>query len=53
MLDSKGKISELRENKQIAQEYLARAIDADNLTQPTQVRFVQGAPCSFRGNTLL
>ena len=46
-LDSEGKISELRENKQLAEEYLARATDADNLTQPTQVRFVQGLPVPF------
>ena len=47
VFDSKGEISELRENKQIAQEYLARATDADNLTQPTQVRFVRGLPVPF------
>ena len=34
----------LRENKQIAEEYLARATDADNLTEPTQIRFIQGQP---------
>ena len=43
-LDSAGGISELRENKQIAEEYLVRATDADNLTQPTQIRFVQNQP---------
>ncbi|MDE0317941.1 MAG: putative DNA binding domain-containing protein, partial [Candidatus Poribacteria bacterium] len=47
VLDSEGEISELRENKQIAQEYLARATDADNLTDPTQVRFVQDQPIPF------
>ncbi|MDE0481702.1 MAG: putative DNA binding domain-containing protein [Candidatus Poribacteria bacterium] len=47
VLDSEGEISELRENKQIAQEYLARATDADNLTDPTQVRFVQEQPIPF------
>ena len=45
--DSGNEIPLLRENKQIAQEYLARAADADNLTQPTQVRFVQGLPVPF------
>ena len=45
--DSEGEIPLLRENKQIAEEYLARATDADNLTQPTQVRFVQGLPVPF------
>ena len=45
--DSEGEISELRENKQIAEEYLARATDADNLTEPTQIRFVQGEPIPF------
>ncbi|MDE0315968.1 MAG: putative DNA binding domain-containing protein [Candidatus Poribacteria bacterium] len=38
--DSEGKISELRANKQVAEEYLARATDADNLTEPTQIRFI-------------
>ena len=47
VLDSKGEISELRENKQIAQEYLARATDADNLTDPTQIRFVREQPIPF------
>ena len=37
----------LRENKQVAEEYLARATDADNLTAPTQIRFVQGQPVPF------
>ena len=43
-LDSEGEISELRENKQVTEEYLARATDADNLTEPTQIRFVQNQP---------
>lgn len=46
-LDSKGEIPMLRENKQIAEEYLARATDTDNLTEPTQIRFVQGYPIPF------
>ncbi len=47
VLDSEGEISELRENKQFAKEYLARATDADNLTEPTQIRFVQEQPVPF------
>ena len=46
-LDSDSEIPELRENKQIAEEYLARATDVDNLTQPTQIRFVQAFPVPF------
>ena len=46
-LDSKGEISVLYENKQLAEEYLTRATDADNLTQPTQIRFVQEQPVPF------
>ena len=45
--DSEGEISLLRENKQLTEEYLARATDADNLTQPTQVRFVHDLPVPF------
>ena len=45
--DSDGDIPQLRENKQIAEEYLASATDADNLTEPTQIRFVQGQPVPF------
>ena len=45
--DSEDQISELRENKQLAQEYLARTTDVDNLTQPTQVRFVRDLPVPF------
>lgn len=45
--DSEGELSELRENKQIAEEYLARATDADHLTEPTQTRFIQGLPVPF------
>ena len=45
--DSEGEISELRENKQIAEEYLVRATDADNLTEPTQIHFIQGQPIPF------
>ena len=46
-LDSDSEIPELRKNKQIAEEYLAIATDADNLTAPTQIRFVQGYPIPF------
>ena len=46
-LDSESEISELRENKQIAEKYLAIATDADNLTQPTQIRFIQKQPVPF------
>ena len=45
--DSEGKISQLRDNRQIAEEYLARATDADNLSEPTQIRFVQNQPVPF------
>ena len=50
--DSKGEISELRENKQIAEAYLAQATDADNLTEPTQVRFIQNRPVPFEETRL-
>jgi tetratricopeptide (TPR) repeat protein len=50
--DSESKIPELRENKQVAEEYLARATDADNLTQPTQVRFVHDLPVPFEETRL-
>ena len=46
-LDSEGEISVLCENKQLAEEYLAIATDADNLTQPTQIRFVLNQPVPF------
>ena len=45
--DSEGEIPILRENKQVAEEYLARATDADNLTQPTQNCFRTGTAHSF------
>ncbi len=45
--DSKGEIPELRANKQVAEEYLASATDADNLTEPTQIRFVHEQPVPF------
>ena len=51
-LDSEGEISELRENKQVAEEYLAIATDADNLTQPTQIRFIQNQPVPFEETRL-
>ena len=40
-LDSDDQTPELRENKRIAEEYLAIATDADNLTEPTQMRFIR------------
>ena len=46
-LDSEGEFTVLRENKQVAEEYLASATDADNLTHPTQIRFVQEQPVPF------
>ena len=46
-LDSGDEIPQLHENKQLAEEYLARATDADNLTEPTQIRFVQGQSVPF------
>ncbi len=45
--DSKGEIPYLLENKQLAEEYLAIATDADNLTEPTQIRFIQDQPVPF------
>ena len=45
--DSEDKFSELRYNKQLAEEYLVHATDADNLTEPTQIRFVQNQPVPF------
>ena len=46
-LDSDGETPELRENKQIAGRYLAIATDADRLTEPTRIRFVQNMPIPF------
>ena len=46
-LDLDSEIPELRENKQVAKAYLDIATDADNLTEPTQIRFIQGAPVPF------
>ena len=46
-LDSEGEISILRAHKQIAEEYLTRATDADNLTQPTRIRFILNQPIVF------
>ena len=46
-LDSGSEVPLLLENKQMAEEYLTRAADADNLTEPTQIRFVQGYPIPF------
>lgn len=50
--DSEGKIPPIRENKQLATEYLNRATDADNLTEPTQIRFVQDQPVPFEETRL-
>ncbi|RKU24926.1 hypothetical protein C6499_15910 [Candidatus Poribacteria bacterium] len=50
--DPEGEISLLRENKQVAEEYLVRATDADNLTDPTQIRFVQDQPVPFEETRL-
>lgn len=47
VFDSGSNIPPLRTNKQLAEEYLARATDADNLNLPTQIRFVQGQPVPF------
>ena len=46
-LDSGGEIPQLRKNKQLAEEYLAIATDADNLIGPTRIRFVQNMPVPF------
>ncbi len=45
--DLEGQIPALCKNKQVAEEYLARATDADNLTNPTRVRFVRDLPVPF------
>lgn len=45
--DTEGQISVLRENKQVAEEYLASTTDADNLTEPTQIRFVHEQSVPF------
>ena len=45
--DAEGEISELRDNKQLADGYLALATDADNLTEPTQIHFIQNQPVPF------
>ena len=47
VFDAGGEFFELRENKQLAEEYLTIATDADNLIHPTQVRFVQEVPVPF------
>ena len=44
---SENDVPQLRENIQLASEYLDRATDADNLNEPTQIRFVQGYPVPF------
>ena len=46
-LDSEDEISQLHENKRLVEEYLAIATDADNLTKPTQIRFIQEQPVPF------
>ena len=50
--DPDSQLTPLRENKQVAEEYLARATDADNLTQPTKIHFVQGQPVPFEETVL-
>ena len=50
--DSDNGIPLLRENKQVAKEYLARATDGDNLTNPTRIRFVQDQPVPFEETRL-
>ena len=50
--DVAGKFSELGDNRQIAEEYLAIATDADNLTEPTQIRFIQNQPVPFEETRL-
>ena len=47
VLDSDDEIPILRQNKQIAEEYLAITTDADNLTAPTQIHFIQGQSIPF------
>ena len=51
-LDSEGKLSELRENKRLAEEHLTHATDRANLTEPTQIRFVQDQPVPFEETRL-
>ena len=46
-LDSGDEIPMLRQNKQLAEGYLVVANDADNLTEPTRIRFVQNMPIPF------
>ena len=45
--DLDGVLPVLRQNKQVAEEYLARATDADRLTEPTQIRFFWAQPVPF------
>ena len=45
--DTAGNISLIRENKQLAEEHLARTTADDNLAQPIQSRFVKGLPVPF------
>lgn len=45
--DSESTVPILRAHKQVAEEYLARATYADNLTQPTRIRFVLDQPMAF------
>ena len=51
-LDSEGKLSELRENKRLAEEHLTHATDRANLTEPTQVHFIQGQSVPFEETRL-
>ena len=52
VFDPEGEISILYENKQLAEKYLTRATDSDNLTDPTQIRFVQDQPVPFEETRL-
>ena len=51
-LDSGNEIPQLRDNKEVAKEYLARATDRENLNQPIQHHFVQGEPVPFEETSL-
>ena len=51
-LDSAGKLSELHENKRLAEERLIHATDRAKLTEPTQVDFIQGQAVPFEETRL-
>ncbi|MYF98372.1 tetratricopeptide repeat protein, partial [Candidatus Poribacteria bacterium] len=46
-LDSEGEVQELRLNKKLAEEDIARTTDIDNLTEPIQTRFLLNQPVTF------